>query len=117
LVVDDPRATQFLGQLLRDDARNRVGRTARRERDNDGHGFFGISRREGGAGQRERGHERGKQFFHEGLLRVDCYCGPSFAMRVASWSISSGLRSVSGARTGPASCPTSLAPAFTMLTA
>lgn len=45
------------------------------------------------------------------------HCGPSFVMRPRSFSTSSGLRSDSGGRTGPALCPTTVAPAFTMLTA
>jgi len=44
-------------------------------------------------------------------------CGPSFSISTLSASISLGLRSVSGGRTGPASCPTIFAPALTMLTA
>lgn len=45
------------------------------------------------------------------------YWGPSLRISASSMAISSGCRSVSGARTGPASWPTSLAPALTMLTA
>ena len=45
------------------------------------------------------------------------YWGPSDRINPASCSTSAGFRSVSGERTGPASCPTIFAPALTMLTA
>ncbi|QKM51495.1 Tryptophan--tRNA ligase 2 [Burkholderia glumae] len=45
------------------------------------------------------------------------YCAPSCLISASSWASSASSRSVSGARTGPASWPTSFAPAFTMLTA
>ena len=51
------------------------------------------------------------------VRRVLAYCGPSESISALSCSISAGFRSVSGARTGPASWPTIFAPAFTMLTA
>ncbi len=40
------------------------------------------------------------------------YCGPSFLISAASSSISFGFKSYSGARTGPPSWPTILAPAL-----
>lgn len=49
--------------------------------------------------------------------QASAYCGPSVLISAASCSTSAGLRSVSGARTGPASWPTIFAPALTMLTA
>ena len=44
-------------------------------------------------------------------------CTPACLISAASASTSAGFMSVSGGRTGPASCPTIFAPAFTMLTA
>ncbi|MCY1351110.1 hypothetical protein D9M69_373660 [compost metagenome] len=55
--------------------------------------------------------------FGHGLLLRSAYCAPWASISAASCSYSSGSRSVSGARTGPASWPTIRAPAFTMLTA
>ena len=48
---------------------------------------------------------------------MDRHCAPCFSISAASRSYSSGSSSVSGARTGPASCPAIRAPALTMLTA
>ncbi len=48
---------------------------------------------------------------------VPAYCGPIFLISTSSSAASASVRSTSGARTGPASWPTSFAPAFTMLTA
>ena len=44
------------------------------------------------------------------------YCAPWASISAASMAYSSASRSVSGARTGPASCPTIRAPALMMLT-
>ena len=44
-------------------------------------------------------------------------CDPSALISAASSLTSAGVRSVSGGRTGPAPCPTTAAPALTMLTA
>src|SRR5438445_13854137 len=54
---------------------------------------------------------------HAGRRHAFGHWGPRRDTSACSCSNSAGLRSVSGGRTGPASCPAMRAPALTMLTA
>ena len=58
----------------------------------------------------------GRQGASDALAPVRVYCGPSLSISAFSSSISDGFRLERGARTGPASWPTILAPALMMLT-
>ena len=125
-VFHDKGLAQLLGHAQGHRTRHCVGGAASRERHDDVHGPVGkVAGRLGGQGQ--GGTQRDQYLFHAlspedagpGSWPDPCigsYWGPSLSIRTLSSSISAGLRSVRGARTGPASWPTSLAPALMMLT-